>query len=129
MSIITPKPWGTEEIWATNHHSVGKLLTIEGGHRLSRKYHKRKNHQIRILTGSLIVEVGPLSEGADIESVTLVAGDTFYLPARTIHRFCASPDGAVVLELSNSGAEDSVRLEDDYRRVTDIPSRGPQSEK
>ena len=129
LTLIRQKPWGTEEVWATTHHSVGKILTIGAGHRLSRKYHKIKNHNIRILAGSLTLEVGPMVEGGDVEVVTLREGDAYFLPALTIHRFCAGETEVKVLELSNSGASDSVRLEDDYRRVTEIPCRGHQSDK
>ena len=126
---VTVKPWGTEEIWASTHHSVGKILTIKGGHRLSRKYHRVKNHTIRILEGSLTLEVGPLSTGASVEALTLYPGEAYYLEARTIHRFCADEEGVILLEVSSQGADDSVRLEDDYRRITKIPSRGPHSDK
>jgi|TARA_Y100000296_G_C5171234_1_gene257388 hypothetical protein len=33
------------------------------------------------------------------------------------------------VEVSIAGTDDSVRLEDDYRRITDIPAPGPQSDK
>ena len=127
--IIHDKPWGTEEIWATTHHSVGKILTINPSQRLSRKYHKRKNHNIRVMEGSLTVEVGPLKEGGDVQHIELTVGMVHHLPSNTIHRLCAGPEGALLVELSNSGPSDSVRLEDDYRRVTAVPTRAPQSEK
>ena len=123
------KPWGTDEVWASTHYSVGKILTINSGHRLSRKYHERKNHTIRILEGHLNLEVGPHREGGEIEVVPLSPGMGYYLPANTIHRFCAGDEGAVIIEISNAGSSDSVRLEDDYKRITDIPTRAPQSDK
>jgi mannose-6-phosphate isomerase-like protein (cupin superfamily) len=128
-TYITVKPWGTEELWATTHHSVGKILTIKGGHRLSRKYHRIKNHTIRILEGSLTLEVGPLKPGAPVETLTLRPGEVCYLEAMTIHRLCANEEGVTLVEISNQGARDSVRLEDDYRRITKIPDRGPHSSK
>ena len=127
--MIKDKPWGIEEIWASTHYSVGKLLTINPNQRLSRKYHQRKNHNIRVMEGALIVEVGPFQEGGDIQVVELTVGMTHHLPSNTIHRFCAGPEGALLVELSNAGPSDSVRLEDDYRRVTTLPTRTPQSEK
>jgi mannose-6-phosphate isomerase-like protein (cupin superfamily) len=126
---VIVKPWGTEEIWAGTHHSVGKILTIKGGHRLSRKYHRLKNHTIRILEGSLTLEVGPLTPGSSVEALTLFPGEAYYLESRTIHRFCADEGGVTLLEISPPGADDSVRLEDDYRRITRVPDRGPQSDK
>ncbi len=77
----------------------------------------------------MIVEVGPFEPGGEIKEVRLSPGMTYYLPSNTIHRFCAGPYGAVLVELSNAGPSDSVRLEDDYRRVTKVPEKPPQSEK
>jgi len=129
VTTIRHKPWGTEEVWASTHHSLGKILTIRAGHRLSRKYHRIKNHNIRIMEGTLTLEVGPLAKGAPVEIVTLHPGDAYYLPAQTIHRFCADKDEVRLLEISNSGPSDSVRLEDDYRRIKRIPTPPPQSDK
>jgi len=127
--MINEKPWGTEEIWATTHHSVGKILTINPSQRLSRKYHKIKNHNIRVLKGTITIEEGPFCPGGDIHEVILTEGMTYLMPANVIHRLCAGSEGATLLELSSAGSSDSVRLEDDYRRVTDVPDRLPQSDK
>jgi len=126
---IIEKPWGTEEVWASTHHSVGKLLTIEGGHRLSRKYHRIKNHTLRVLQGILTIEIGPRVEGGTVTTEKIEAGMGYYLESRTIHRLCAEDGPVVVVEVSTQGPSDSVRLEDDYRRITDIPNKGPQSDK
>ncbi len=127
--MINEKPWGTEEIWATTHHSVGKILTINPSQRLSRKYHRIKNHNIRVLKGTITIEEGPFCPGGDIHEVILTEGMTYLMPANVIHRLCAGSEGATLLELSSAGSSDSVRLEDDYRRVTDVPERLPQSDK
>jgi len=127
--MISEKPWGTEEVWASTHHSVGKILTINPNQRLSRKYHKIKNHNIRVLKGTITIEEGPFCRGGDVHEVILTEGMTYLMPSNVIHRLCACAEGAVLLELSCSGPSDSVRLEDDYRRVTQVPSQAPQSEK
>ena len=130
-SSLNKKPWGTEELWASTHHSVGKILTIHAGHRLSRKYHRIKTHTIRILEGELNLEIGPRFEGETLQVVQLSPGMVYHLSARTIHRFCAGAQGVTILEVSNQGPSDSVRLADDYKRIetVDIPDRGPQSDK
>ena len=103
-----------------------KFLLLKRGHRLSRKYHERKNHTIRILDGHLNLEVGPHREGGEIEVVPTVGPwhGVLPFPANTIHRFCAG-EADVRLhhrsELPCRVLTTSVRLEDDYRRVTDIP--------
>ena len=42
MIQVVKKPWGQEEIWAKTNRYVGKILTINPGHRLSLQYHKEK---------------------------------------------------------------------------------------
>ena len=128
-TILHHKPWGTEEIWATTHYSVAKLLTISANQRLSRKYHKIKNHTIRVLEGILNIEVGPLVEGGTVETHAVYPVEAFFVPALTIHRFCAGAEEVRLLEISDAGSADSVRLEDDYRRVTQVPPPFPQSDK
>ena len=118
---ILKKPWGTEEIWCNATGYVGKILTINANQRLSRKYHKVRNHTIRILECNLTVEVGPFETRGEITEVKLTPGNAYHVPPMVIHRFCAGSEGVVLAEVSNAGASDAVRLEDDYRRVTDIP--------
>ena len=118
---IFKKPWGTEEIWCNAPGYIGKILTINPGQRLSRKYHKVRNHTIRILEGNLTVEVGPFETKGEVTEVKLTPGTAYHVPPMVIHRFCAGSEGVVLAEVSNAGASDAVRLEDDYRRVTDIP--------
>ena len=77
----------------------------------------------------MLLEVGPLVKGGDVDIVTLHQGEAYYLAARTIHRFCASEETVRVLEMSSGGPSDSVRLEDDYRRVTKVPQPFLQSDK
>jgi mannose-6-phosphate isomerase class I len=77
----------------------------------------------------LFLEVGPLAPGGGIETISLHPGEAYYLSAQTIHRFCAGDQRVKLLEVSNAGPSDSVRLEDDYRRITKIPIVGPHSEK
>ena len=118
---IIEKPWGTEEIWSNAPSYIGKILTINPHQRLSRKYHRVRNHTIRILEGTLTVEVGPFEAQGEITEVKLTPGTAYHISSMVIHRLCAGPDGVVLVEVSNASPGDAVRLEDDYRRVTDIP--------
>ena len=118
---IIEKPWGHEEIWATTSRYVGKILVIKAGHRLSRQYHKVKEETILVLEGVLTCEAGPYHEGDTIHIHTMKPGEIFHVRSGTIHRFCA-PEGDVrLVEVSSPETEDLVRLEDDYRRIPDIP--------
>ena len=43
---VVVKPWGQELIWAETKDYVGKLLTVNHGHKLSRQYHEVKEETI-----------------------------------------------------------------------------------
>jgi len=120
-AAIIEKPWGHEEIWATSTRYVGKILYLKKGHRLSRQYHRVKEETIMVLEGVLILESGPQHEEDSIVCHTLLPGDIFHVPPGTVHRFCAEQGDVKVVEVSTPEIRDVVRLEDDYRRITDHP--------
>ena len=126
---IIEKPWGHEEIWAATSRYAGKILVIKKGHRLSRQYHRTKEETVMVLEGTLICEEGPRRKGEDIIRHELGPGGIFHVPTGTIHRFGAEDTDVRLVEVSTSEITDVVRLEDDYRRITDIPKPVPQSDK
>ena len=119
---IIEKPWGHEEIWASTSRYAGKILFIKQGHRLSRQYHNVKEETIMVLDGTLICEEGPREVGGKIIRHVMKQGDIFHVTPGTIHRFCAEEDDVKIVEVSSSEIQDVVRLEDDYRRITDVPT-------
>ena len=123
------KPWGYEELWAQSSRYVGKILFIKKGHRLSRQYHRIKEETIMVLEGTLTCEAGPYFEGDTVHIHTMKPGEVFHLTAGTIHRFCAGEEDVRLVEVSTPETQDIVRLEDDYRRITDIPVGPPTSGK
>ena len=118
---IIDKPWGHEEIWAQSSRYAGKILVINKGHRLSRQYHNVKEETIMVLEGTLVCEEGPTEIGGDVKRHVMGPGEIFHVRPGTIHRFCAEETNVRLVEVSTSETADVVRLEDDYRRVTDIP--------
>ena len=123
---IVSKPWGQEEIWAETGGYLGKILTINPGHRLSRQYHNFKEETFRVLSGVLTLEIGNVT-GLDPENDMLIynleAGESFHCPPKMIHRMVCNPfsnlEAVQVLEVSTNPpgiVEDIVRLEDDYKR-------------
>jgi len=128
-AAIIEKPWGYEELWAQTARYVGKILFIKKGHRLSRQYHKVKQETIMVLDGTLTCEAGPYFEGDTIHFHIMEPGTVFHIEAGTIHRFCAEEEDVRLVEVSSPEIQDVVRLEDDYRRITDIPEPPPTSDK
>ena len=111
--VTVDKPWGGELIWAHTDAYVGKVLTIEGGKRLSLQYHDHKTETIYVAEGRLLLHYG---ESADsIDTQVLEKGDSFHVPAGLVHRFEAI-EYTELIEVSTPELDDVVRLEDDFGR-------------
>tara|TARA_B100000676_G_C17263603_1_gene429430 strand:- start:43 stop:402 length:360 start_codon:yes stop_codon:yes gene_type:complete len=106
------KPWGGEDIFAHTERYVGKILTINAGHALSRQYHEQKDETIYVLSGELVMEEG---QGDDMIRHVFPPGSSFHVTPGTIHRFIAEKD-VVLAEVSTPELDDVVRLEDRYGR-------------
>lgn len=103
------KPWGHELWFAQSKKYVGKVITINKGHRLSRQYHKKKHETIYVLRGKLQLEL----KG---KKGVLKPGQAAEIPTRAIHRFEAPFGRVTLLEVSTPEVWDVVRLSDDYGR-------------
>ena len=108
------KPWGHETIWAKTDRYVGKILHVRAGESLSLQYHRRKDETIRILSGTLRLEIG--REGEQSRVVELGPGDGWHITPGLRHRMVAVAD-TDVLEVSTPELDDVVRLEDRYGRA------------
>lgn len=118
IPLTTPrrveKPWGYELILAHTDRYVGKILHINRGQLLSRQYHRVKDETVYVLSGTLLLEIGP-SEAS--ERVEVPAGMCYRTLPGTIHRYIAPDSGDVdLIETSTPELEDVVRLEDVYGR-------------
>ena len=75
-----------------------------------------------VLDGVLVCEEGPYQVNEEPVRHVMEAGQIFHVSPGTIHRFCAEEDDVKLVEVSSSEIQDVVRLEDDYRRITDVPT-------
>jgi mannose-6-phosphate isomerase len=108
------KPWGYELLLAHTDRYVGKILHIDRGQRLSRQYHRVKDETLYVLSGRLILEVGPAEA---VERVEVPAGLCYRTLPGTIHRYIAPDDqDCDLVETSTPELDDVVRLEDVYGR-------------
>ena len=108
------KPWGHEEIWAETDRYVGKVLVIREGHRLSLQHHEVKDETIRILSGTMELELE--DDAGVVQTHTLTPGMSSHIPPHHKHRMYAVTDVEVV-EVSTPELDDVVRHSDDYGRV------------
>ena len=110
---IVEKPWGHELIWAHTDRYVGKVLHIKKGESLSYQYHRVKDETIRLLSGSMDMDL----ETDGVKSrISLKPGECLHIVPGTKHRMIAVDD-CDVLEVSTPELDDVVRLEDRYGRV------------
>lgn len=122
---IVEKPWGHEDRWAITDRYLGKLLYIKAGHRLSKQYHEEKDETIYVLSGSLLLELGPHSEQVEDlpgtitpagVKIVLKEGEAQRIEPGMVHRYCADKEDVVLIEVSTAEINDVVRLEDGYNR-------------
>lgn len=111
------KPWGEEIVLSCSHGGLCKLLRIRGGERLSLQYHRRKRETLLVLRGRVQLTLGGSPEA--LRSRAIEPGCRVAIPPGAIHRVEALEDDAELLEFAfgGGGAEDIVRLADDYGRA------------
>jgi quercetin dioxygenase-like cupin family protein len=116
VSIIPRKikPWGHEDLWAFTDKYVGKILFIKAGHRLSKQYHNIKDETIHVLSGDLKLYLNEMEN-----EILAYEGASFRIHPGLIHRFEATNDDVILLEVSTPELDDIVRLKDDYDRIKD----------
>ena len=122
MSRRVEKPWGHEEIWAETDKYVGKILVIRAGSRLSLQHHEVKDETIRLLSGSMNLELS--DENGTLHVQRFEPGMTARIRPGRKHRMQAIAD-VQLLEVSTPEIDDVVRHEDDYGRTS---SGGPLTE-
>ena len=118
MNLLTngttiDKPWGHELLWAHTERYVGKVLHIKKGESLSYQYHRVKDETIRLLAGSMEMDV---EMDGQRSKLSLMPGDCLHIVPGMKHRMTAVED-CDVLEVSTPELDDVVRLEDRYGRA------------
>jgi len=112
------KPWGEELILRRTARTVVKALRIGPHRRLSLQFHRRKHETLMLLSGQAVLTFGPSIDTLD--EIALREGVHWEIDAGVVHRICAGPSGADILEIASrlpDDIEDIVRLADDYGRV------------
>jgi mannose-1-phosphate guanylyltransferase len=108
-AILTPKPWGQEEILETNDYYTVKRITMYRGHQCSLQRHTEKLETFVLLEGKMLLI-------DDNRQHRLHPGAVFTIKPGVIHRMAAITD-IVYLECSTSQLDDVVRLSDVYGRA------------
>ncbi len=120
--LRTDKPWGYELLWARTEHYAAKFLHVNENHSLSLQMHEYKHETMCVISGLVQLEI-QIDGRSSV--VILSPGESYHIPAGTVHRLSAIVDSDVV-ETSTPELDDVVRLADNYGRATS-PSAHPNA--
>ena len=115
MSIITNKPWGSEELIHQGSGYAVKIITLNKTHQTSMHYHEIKHETIVVHSGSLNIYIDDRTNPA--RTLVLNTGESLAIPPKVIHQMSASQTDAVYFEAQTDHLSDVIRLADDYGRA------------
>lgn len=106
------RPWGTFRQFTHNEPTTVKIITVKKGERNSLQAHKMRDEFWAIIAGTMTLTIGKKTFDAG-------AGEEFWIPAGTKHRFKGLGDDNRLLEISfgTFDENDNERFEDDYGRA------------
>jgi len=112
---IVEKPWG-KEIWFAQITGkyMGKILVVYKGKSTSLHYHKKKEETICVANGELIYTCVD-KKGKKQRCVMNIYEKVHVMPG-TQHALAAGHQSVTLFESSTCHPEDSVRVEDYYKR-------------
>lgn len=113
MYKLIEKPWGKEEILELNNNYMLKRLTMTEGCRCSLQYHNNKCETIYVLSGELKISIGNSKE--ILVNKIYKQNEFVTIEPLQIHRMEAIKT-CVYLEASTPDTDDTVRIDDDYKR-------------
>jgi mannose-6-phosphate isomerase-like protein (cupin superfamily) len=109
------RPWGRYEVLEESNGYKVKRLEVKPGARLSLQRHSRRGEHWVVVEGTADVVCGD-------KHLQLSKGEHIHIPPETNHRLGNSTDQLLALievQLGDYlGEDDIVRLDDDYKRVT-----------
>lgn len=97
------KTWG-EEKWIWNGSYCGKQLILKKGRRCSLHYHMRKDEVFCIISGRVLMEVGP-------ERMVMTPDEVVHILPNVRHRFTGLED-SLIIEVSSHHEDIDVDREE-----------------
>lgn len=111
------RPWGSWTLLMKCDEFQIKSIDVNPGARLSLQSHSHRSEHWIVIAGRAVIR-------RDYSEITLVANQSVYLPAGTIHRMeNPGPEPLQVIEVAVGdylGEDDIVRFEDDFGRQAGI---------
>ncbi len=94
--------WGAEDTWSETDKYLAKKLFIKAGNEIGLQFHEKREKTIFVESGVMILSVG--DEVDDLIDVRLVAGESYHIPPKTMHKMLAEED----VKLFEVGTVDST---------------------
>ncbi len=121
------KPWGYEIIYSpAAAPTVGKILHVNAGKRLSLQYHDQKIETLCLTEGEAKITLSD-TKGETIE-IPMELNKGYYMQPGQIHRVTAISD-ITFIETSTPETGNTYRLEDDANRATETEETRQQERK
>ena len=106
------KPWGYEVLWAHSNDYVAKIMFIKPNCRMSLQFHTIKEETVYIMRGELKVWESENEEDCTV----LPPGYVYHVEPGRVHRFGATEESVMLIEVSTNHLDDIVRIKDDFNR-------------
>lgn len=114
FKIKVEKPWGYELVFTPPEApTVGKLLHLNAGARISLQYHDIKEETLTLISGKAFFVYGRDQNNLTTEEMKQYHG--YFVGKGLVHRVAAITDSNI-LESSTKEEGTTVRLHDDYQR-------------
>ena len=107
---LGPKPWGSELLIAKTEHYIGKVLTMNAGHRGGLQYHVHKDETFYLLSGTARVT---FDAGNGLTTRQMRAGQSYHIPPGAVHQVEAVTD-CIFFEASTPHFDDRVNVAERY---------------
>jgi mannose-6-phosphate isomerase len=99
------RPWGTFDLFVTNHRCTVTIVTVLPGQHLSLQRHPHRDETWHVIEGLLDVVRGD-------ESLTVAPGDHVWIPRGAGHRVSnPSPNPTRVLQIATGVSDEDAHLE------------------
>ncbi len=111
------KPWGYEIIYSPDEApTVGKILHVNAGKRLSLQYHDEKVETLCLIEGEAKITLS--GQEGKTKEIPMELNRGYYMQPGQIHRVSAVSD-ITFIETSTPETGNTYRLEDDSNRPTE----------
>ena len=110
--IYIKKPWGHEIMWALTDHYMAKTIEVDAFKVSNLVVYERKEKSIIVISGTLVIGMGPCCSEEDIEYTEYPTGWRFYIPHGKMHAYGATDVPVRLIEVSSPELDEGIVIPD-----------------